>query len=169
MGTYRSFRVFSHILSSMGRACCNNPFRPASLFPLSRIQHVFQPLQELITQWMAVQEQWVRLAPAFVPEDLEDGAPANDRIRFTGISGCVLLSKKCRMLFRLLVYAFLYPCTFCLHTSDDARTDCGRKMFKNNIARPKCTSNTRVLALSGRCEHTTRRYMAKLLLLSSGR
>ncbi|CAM9401133.1 unnamed protein product [Ectocarpus fasciculatus] len=43
--------------------------------------------QEILTNWMAVQEQWVRLAPAFVPGDLDDGVPAHDRVRFTDISG----------------------------------------------------------------------------------
>lgn len=38
---------------------------------------------------MAVQEQWVRLAPAFVPPDLDDGVPAHERLRFTDVSGCV--------------------------------------------------------------------------------
>eukprot|EP00903_Cladosiphon_okamuranus_P016193 g14943.t2 len=43
--------------------------------------------QELITHWMAVQEQWVRLAPAFVPPDLDVGVPAHQRVRFTDLSG----------------------------------------------------------------------------------
>ncbi|CAM9120215.1 unnamed protein product, partial [Ectocarpus sp. 13 AM-2016] len=43
--------------------------------------------QEILTNWMAVQEQWVRLAPAFVPEHLDDGVPAHDRVRFTDVSG----------------------------------------------------------------------------------
>ncbi|CAM9710944.1 unnamed protein product [Scytosiphon promiscuus] len=43
--------------------------------------------QELVTLWMAVQEQWVRLAPAFVPGDLDDGVPAHERVRFTDMSG----------------------------------------------------------------------------------
>ena len=47
-------------------------------------------VQELITQWMAVQEQWVRLAPAFVPPDLDVGVPAHERVRFTDVSGCVV-------------------------------------------------------------------------------
>lgn len=37
---------------------------------------------------MAVQEQWVRLAPAFVPPDLDVGVPAHERVRFTDVSGC---------------------------------------------------------------------------------
>lgn len=48
-------------------------------------------LQEVVTQWMAVQEQWVRLAPAFVPPDLDIGVPSHERIRFTDVSRCVIV------------------------------------------------------------------------------
>lgn len=39
---------------------------------------------------MAVQEQWVRLAPAFVPPDLDAGVPTHERVRFTDVSRCVV-------------------------------------------------------------------------------
>eukprot|EP00752_Nemacystus_decipiens_P006721 g6044.t1 len=41
--------------------------------------------QELLTNWMAVQEQWVRLVPAFVTADPDVG-PAHERVRFTDVS-----------------------------------------------------------------------------------
>lgn len=40
---------------------------------------------------MAVQEQWVRLAPAFVAEDPEDGVPVHEMFRFTDVSVCVIV------------------------------------------------------------------------------
>lgn len=50
----------------------------------------FSSFQELITHWMSVQEQWVRLAPAFVPPDLDVGVPTHERLRFTDVSGYVI-------------------------------------------------------------------------------
>ncbi len=46
--------------------------------------------QEVVTQWMAVQEQWVRLAPTFAPIDLDIGVPSHERIRFTDVSRCAV-------------------------------------------------------------------------------
>lgn len=59
-----------------------------------RFWHAVKNLkQELITHLMVTQEQWVRLAPAFIPEDLVGGVPTHERARFTEFSKYVALPR----------------------------------------------------------------------------